>query len=379
MRVVLLAADFPPSVGGIQRYGAGLAGALAQAGVSVQVVAVRQADCERCDAEADYEVLRLPGGGKWAIWQQMRQSAREARADEGNTALVALKWFPEGPAAIQAAAGKHGISAMIGHDREFALHGLNAVKWGMQKWVLGACDMPLATTNFAASQMESMGVAPGRIRRLGAGLDRRHFYPDRDAAEQLRSRLGLEDTLVVCTVSRLAAHKGHRHVMEALALIADQLPHLRYVIVGDGPYRQQLERHSAECGLSETVLFTGPVPVDDLRAYYTMADVMVMATFDLPGHPTEGFGLSFIEANACGTPVVGTRTGGIPEAVQDGASGLLVPPGDPEALAEALLRLLADPDYARLLGEKGRQRAVAEFTWPRVAARLMEALEEFRS
>ena len=375
MRVVLLAADFPPSVGGIQRYGAGLAGALVQAGVPVQVVAMQQPGCERFDAEVGYEVVRVPGGSKRAVWQQMRHAAQSAWPGDDTTAFVALKWFPEGPAALQAAAARRGISAMIGHDREFALHGLNAIKWAMQKWVLSACDIPFATTAFAASQMERMGVASRRLRRLGTGLDGQQFYPDSEAAQRLRCRLGLEDATVVCTVSRLAAHKGHRHVMEALTLIADQLPRLRYLIIGDGPYRPDLERHAEALGASDMVRFTGPVSADDLRAYYTMADVMVMATHDLPGHPTEGFGLSFIEANACGTPVIGTHTGGIPEAIEDGVSGLLVPPCDPETLAEALLSLLTASDYAHLLGEKGRQRALSQFTWPRVVARLIEALD----
>ncbi len=379
MKVILLAADFPPSVGGVQRYAASLAEALVETGVDAQVIATAQPEAAQFDADAEYEVVRVAGTSKRAVWRQMKAAAVKSAAGQSETAVVATKWFPEGPAAIQAAREIGGPSAMIGHDREFALHGLNLVKWGMQKWVLGGCDIVFVTTGFVADQMSRLGVGEARIRKLGGGLDAEYFYPDPEGAEKLRRELGLENAQVICTVSRLAPHKGHKYVMEALPLVIEEVPQLRYVIVGEGPYRPRLEQHARDYGVREHVLFAGRVPFGLLRPYYTMADVMIMATFDIPGHPTEGFGLSFLEANACGTPVIGTYTGGIPEAVEDGVSGLLVPPCDDEAIAEALLRLLTDREYARLLGEQGRQRALTEFSWDHVARRLMEAVDASRA
>ncbi len=375
MKIILLAADFPPSLGGIQQYVASLAKALANAGADMHVVATAQPQSQQFDAEANYEILRVAGGGKRQVWQQMEAAAVELAGGSAETAVVATKWFPEGPAALGAARSTGGVSAMIGYDREFALHGLNFVKWGMQKHVLGNCDIIFAISGFTVKQLRKMGVARVNIYQLGAGLDAEQFYPDMEGAEKLRKQLGLQDARVICTVSRLAAHKGHRYVLEALLMVAEQVPEVKYVIVGEGPYRRRLEKCAQVHQVKERVVFTGQVPLEQLRQFYTMAEVMILASFDLLGHPAEGFGLSFLEANACGTPVIGTRTGGIPEAVADRESGLLVPPRDHETVANALIRLLEDRDYAVMLGKLGRKRVTEEFSWASVAQRLMAGLE----
>jgi len=374
MKIILLAADFPPSMGGIQHYSASLADSAYSTGVDVRVIAIRQPGSEQFDAAASYEILRVPGGSKWAVWQQMRQAAQMMAEGEGQTVIVATKWFPEGPAAVQAAHKAGAISALIGYDREFALHGLNIVKWAMQKYVLGHSEIIFATTAFAAQQFQSMGVPRVKIYHLSGGVDSDKFYPDPEGAARIREDLGLSDAPVIVTISRLAAHKGHRYVLQALPLVQMQVPDVRYVIVGDGPYRQQLEKYAHRYDVTGRVVFTGRVSAQQLRAYYTMADVMAMPSFDVARKPTEGFGLTYLEANACGTPVIGAMTGGVPEAVEHEVSGLLVPPRDFRAVAKALIRLLGDPDYAKALGESGRTRALNNFSWSLVTRRFIAAL-----
>ncbi|MBU0609015.1 MAG: glycosyltransferase family 4 protein, partial [Armatimonadetes bacterium] len=128
--------------------------------------------------------------------------------------------------------------------------------------------------------------------------------------------------------------------------------------------------------LQTHVIMAGSVPDTELCGYYTLADTMVMPSYDVIGEPTEGFGLTFLEANCCGTPVVGSRTGGIPDAVEDGSSGLLVPPRNPQAIAAALMQLLGDPAAARAMGRNGQERARTQFRWEQVAQRVDAAFEE---
>lgn len=374
MKIILLAADFPPSVGGIQQYVSSLARALGECGEDVHVVATAQAGSEEFDAGFGVPVVRVAVRSKWQIWQGMRRAAVELAHQSPGAAITATKWFPEGPAAIQAARSTGGTSAMIGYDREFALHGLNVVKWGMQKYVLRGCDVACGITGFVVEGLQRMGAAAAKIRRLGGGVDSARFYPDAEAAERLRAEFELQAQPVICTASRLARHKGHRHVLQALRLVVEQLPDTHYVIVGEGPYQPELERFAEQCGVSEHVTFAGRVSDEELRAYYTMAEVMAMPSFDIPGYPNEGLGLTYLEANACGTPVIGADSGGVSEIIEDGASGLLVPPRDHKALAEAVLKLLRDPGYAAELGEYGRQRVLSDFSWAQVAERFISAV-----
>jgi phosphatidylinositol alpha-1,6-mannosyltransferase len=148
-----------------------------------------------------------------------------------------------------------------------------------------------------------------------------------------------------------------------------------YVIVGDGPRREALQDLAKALEVAGRVHFAGEVPEDELPAWYQLCDVFVMPTQDLRGDPGEGFGLVYLEANAAGRPVVGTAACGVPDAVADGVSGLLVPPQDLPALLEALCRLLGDADLRARLGEAGRRRVLEEFTWERTAAEFLAGLE----
>ena len=137
--------------------------------------------------------------------------------------------------------------------------------------------------------------------------------------------------------------------------------------------KARLERLADRLGIQDRVHFVGQVDHDRLSLYYSAADLFVMPAREDPPD-VEGFGLVFLEANACGTPVIGARTGGIPDAVQDGETGLLVPPSAPDRLAEAALQVLTDPEWAGTLGQRGRRRAVHEASWTHIADRIYDLL-----
>ncbi len=202
------------------------------------------------------------------------------------------------------------------------------------------------------------GVPARKIHMLPPGVQVPTDLPDRDEA---RARLGLPgDTFVVGCVARLAPHKGVGDLVEAAARVPDPEGALRVVVAGDGPERAALARLAAR-RLGDRALLLGRVP--DIGDVYAASDVLA-----LPSH-MEGFGLVYIEAAFHGVPSIGARAGGVPDVVLDGETGLLVPPGDPDALAAALARLRDDPELRRRLGEAARARAQAEFTEERMADR----------
>ena len=149
-------------------------------------------------------------------------------------------------------------------------------------------------------------------------------------------------------------YKGHDMALRAMPLILAREPKARYVIVGDGLLRSYLERLAVSMGVERSVTFTGELPSAALDERYARADVITMLSRESPiDGGAEGYGLIFVEAGAWSKPVVGGRSGGIPDAVVDGVTGLLVDPTDIGAIAEALLRVLSDTALARRLGEQG--------------------------
>jgi phosphatidyl-myo-inositol dimannoside synthase len=132
-------------------------------------------------------------------------------------------------------------------------------------------------------------------------------------------------------------------------------------------------------GVRDRVIFAGQVPAADLPEIYALSDVFVMPSrAPAEANDVEGFGMVFLEANACAKPVIGGRSGGIPDAVMDGVTGLLVNPHDSEEIAAALTRLLTDTDLASRLGQQGRLRVVRDFAWARAADQVQRVLDSLR-
>jgi phosphatidylinositol alpha-1,6-mannosyltransferase len=169
--------------------------------------------------------------------------------------------------------------------------------------------------------------------------------------------------------------KGHDLVLGALSLLED-IPSLHYVIVGSGEDRGRLEAIIEEKGLRGRVTFAGRVDDNDLPDYYRLCDIYVMPNREVldSTDSVEGFGISFIEANACGKPSIGGRSGGAAAAVEDGVTGYLVDPEDPRELAEKIRHLIEHPETASEMGEAGRQRVVEHFSWEDRARALAERL-----
>ncbi len=147
------------------------------------------------------------------------------------------------------------------------------------------------------------------------------------------------------------------------------------MIVGDGPYRPDLERLTRQLGLERQVVFAGFVAAEDLPSYYRAADVMVMPSREFAGNlPVEGFGISYVEASACGVPVIGGRGGGTEESIVDGVTGIRVDPHQPDEVADAVIELLRDPELAARMARAGPPQA-RTFEWSAQARRLREFLD----
>jgi len=214
-----------------------------------------------------------------------------------------------------------------------------------------------------------------RLRVVHLGTDPERFRPGIDA-RALRERLGLEDggARWLLTVARLEMHKGVDTVLGALPAILERAPDVRYAVAGRGPARERLEKLAHKIGVADKVRFLGEVGEHDLPALYNLASVYVGASRRADRISVEGFGISLVEASACGLPVVAGNSGGVADAVRNGETGLLVEPEDGAAVTEAVCRLLADEPLAQRLAAAGRQEVERYYNWDRVV-RDLRAIE----
>ena len=234
----------------------------------------------------------------------------------------------------------------------------------------------VAVSRFTAGLVQRVGVHPDRIEVVYPGCDSTQFSPRPENPELRRRVLGPRHrNRVILTTGNLVDRKGHDMVIRALAILRQSIPDVTYLVVGDGPSRSGLAALAASLGVQDRVVFAGRTPDDQLPDLYALSDVFVMPSRERENEcDVEGFGIVYLEASACGKPVIGGRSGGVPEAIADGVSGLLVDPDSAEEIASALTRVLTDPELASRLGAQGRTRVVRDFTWRRMADRMHEIL-----
>lgn len=203
-----------------------------------------------------------------------------------------------------------------------------------------------------------------RLRVIPLGTDPTVFRPGIDTTACMQT-YGLPIGRWLLTVARLVPHKGLDITIQALALLKADFPDLRYAIVGTGWHDQALQHMARACGVADAVWFVREVADAALPAFYNMAEIYVGLSRQTP-RAVEGFGIALLEAAACGKPVVAGRSGGIPDAVRDAETGMLVDPESPAAVAGALRTLLHAPQHGRALGAAGRRAVETFFNWDRV-------------
>lgn len=203
------------------------------------------------------------------------------------------------------------------------------------------------------------GIDPSRIKVIYNGINLSRLTTDNHRAEQVRQRLDLPpEGKVVGMIARMFPVKGHATFLQAAALINRAMPEVRFALVGDGPLRGHLEDLSRELGLGAKVTFFGEQR--DVGAYLSALDIAALTSNN------EGCSNFLLEAMALGKPVVATDAGGNRELVRHGETGFLIPPGDAEALAKAIITLLQHPEIASSMGQRGKERAIAQFSLERM-------------
>ena len=225
------------------------------------------------------------------------------------------------------------------------------------RWKYRQVDLFVCVSDAIRRMLVADGVPASRIVIVHEGIDIGHV--EAAPAANLHADLWLpHNSPIVGNVAALVPHKGQRHLIEAAALVIKRVPDARFVIAGEGELRPALERLIKDHHLEKHVFLVGFRP--DILSVHKGFDIFVMSSV------TEGLGTSLLDAMACGKPIVATTAGGMPEVVADGRTGILVPPRDHTAMAEALIRLLSDAALRAEMGAAGVARARARFSAERM-------------
>ena len=370
-RTLLVTNDFPPRVGGIQRTLHALWRTLPAERVSVLAPAWEGAAA--FDAGEPYAIERFPRGFAWPTPGTRR---RVDRAIERTGAEVVLFGAAYSLAALGPGIARRGTPYLAAaHGFEYWLSLAPGSHGAMRYATSRAARVPVMCSAFIARVVRTAVSSAVPVSVMYPGADTESFRPDL-AVEPIRARHGLVDRPVVVCVSRLVPRKGQDVLIRAMPEIVRRVPDAALLIVGEGPYRTALQAMAFEAP-PRSVILAGEVSEDELPRYYAAGDVFAMpCRTRKAGLEVEGWGNVFIEAAACGRPVVVGDSGGARESLIDGVTGHLVDGTDVAAVADAVAGLLEEPARASAMGRAGRERVERSFTWPRAAEQLAGWLRE---
>jgi phosphatidylinositol alpha-1,6-mannosyltransferase len=372
-RTLVVTNDFPPRVGGIESFVLAMVRRMPPDQVVVHTA--RQPRDAAFDATLAFPVVRDPAKLMLPTPQITRRSVQIAR-DLGCESV----WF--GAAAPLGLMAKQ-LKARAGVRRTVATTHGHEVWWastpGTQALLRRIGNSNDVLTYLGSYTRERIAralsaEAAARMVQLTPGVDDSAFHPRVDGTA-VRERHGLGTRPVVVCVSRLVERKGQDMLIRSLPSIHRRLPDAAILIVGDGPQRGALERLVDELGLRNDVVFAGAKPWAETPPYFAAGDVFCMPTRTRKaGFEVEGLGIVYLEASACGLPVVAGDSGGAPDAVQEGVTGYVVDGRSPEAIAERVSGLLLDRDLGRQMGEQGRRWVEKRWRWDDLAAQLQDLL-----
>ncbi|GAT09107.1 glycosyltransferase family 4 protein [Mycolicibacterium novocastrense] len=373
-RVLLVTNDFPPRRGGIQSYLQALVDHLVADGRhTLTVYAPKWKGADEFDRDAPYRVVRHP---TTLMLPEPSVSSRMRRLIEQTAAETV--WFgAAAPLALMAplargAGARRVIASTHGHEVGWSM--LPLARNALRRIGSGT-DAVTYVSQYTRRRFASAFGPHAALEHLPPGVDTDRFTPDEVARAQLRARYRLGNRPVVVCLSRLVPRKGQDMLIRAMPAIRQRVPDAALVIVGGGPYRSTLHKLAHSFGVADDVVFTDAVPGDELPAHHAMADVFAMPCRTRgAGLDVEGLGIVYLEASATGVPVVAGRSGGAPETVRDGQTGVVVDGWDVGAIAAAVGDLLADPDRAVRMGAAGRRWVVDKWQWHTQAKRLSNLL-----
>lgn len=374
-RVLLITNDFPPRDGGIESYLRDFCARLDPE--NLVVLASSRAPEEKLrayDESLPYRVYRMCDSVLLPLPHVARRAAQIIRTER-----IDAVWFgAAAPLGLLAdACRRAGATRIVA-----TTHG-HEVGWSMlplTRHMLGcigkSSDVVTYISRYTRGRFAAAFGPQTAFERLPSGVDIKRFSPDPELGQEIRKRHGIGESqpLIVC-ISRLVRRKGQDMLIRSMPKVLERHPDTKLLIVGVGSLERELEKLAERLGVADQVIFAGKVSFEDLPAYYNAASVFAMpARTRGRGLDVEGLGIVYLEAQACGVPVIAGNSGGAPETVIDGETGIVVDGSSERSVATGLVEILDNPERAAAMGARGREHVVQSWTWEVMAARARRIL-----
>ena len=383
MNISIITGHFPPSKGGgIAEWAFGVARELPRLGHKTLVYVTHRKNRD-LSIHNDEEFICKPMYGRnwhefhrfyaaYYMWKILRK--------DPDTIFIATTWgmakpfkflkkyFPKSKMIVVA----HGLEiTRLNSKRE-----LRAIRS-----VVDSCDLILSVSRFTRDEIINRlsDINTTHVKFLPNGVDVERFYPC-EVDDLFYKKYSLhQDSDLILTLARIIKRKAHDDVIKALPDIINDFPKAHYVIAGPhrkkDSYLESLKILVKELSLENNVTFIDFIPDEDLKKIYSASKVYIMPSKTLHNEgDSEGFGITFLEANACGCPAIGSYDGGIPDAVENEVNGLLVQSGSSNEIAKAIKKMFSDEDYRLSLAKKGIARVEESFTWKKLSAQMIDML-----
>ena len=383
MNIAIITGHFPPSKGGgIAEWALGIARELPKLGHTTSVYVTHRKDRDLDIHKEEQFECRPMYGRNWHefhrfyagyyMWKILKENPE--------TIFIVTTW---GMAkAFNFLKKRYPKSKMIvvAHGLEITrLKSLRELKT-MTK-VVSSSDLVLSVSKFTRDEIINRldRIDTNHVKFLPNGVDTNRFFPsgvDDAFLQKYNIPVGSD---IILTLARIIKRKAHDDVIKAMPDILTEFPKAHYVIAGPhrkkDPYLHYLKQLTKELSVENHVTFIDFIPEEDLKKIYSVSKVYVMASRTL--HETgdsEGFGITFLEANACGCPVIGSYEGGIPDAVENEINGLLVPSDSPNDISKSIKKLFSNEDYRKNIAKMGMARVSEKFTWEKLTIQMLDMI-----
>lgn len=371
-RTLLVTNDFPPRKGGIQTYLEGFARELDPDSLVVYCSSPPDGGADEYDAAQPWTTIRYPGTVMLPIPSVRREMQRIIREKS-----IEAVWFgastPLGLMANAAKAAGAGKVISTTHGHEVGWARVPAGRLALRK-IFHDADVVTYLTKATLRRLRPL-IGNTRIMRLPGGISPEDFAFSASWRKRLRERYGIGDDPTVVCISRLVERKGQDTLIRVWPRVLAACPQAKLVIVGKGPYHGDLRKMAQESPAAASIVFTGEAPFEELAAHYSLGDVFAMpCRTRAAGMDLEGLGIVYLEAYAAGLPVVAGDSGGAPEAVLNGKTGVVCSGHRPEAVASALAYMLGNPSRAKEMGRAGLAWVDEAWRWSTLAVPLREEL-----
>ena len=365
LKLLIYSHEFPPCSGGAGRYSWAIARAFKELNHEVTVLAPRYSKHDHLsDQKEQFQILRQP---KRILALFLMYYLKKLRPDH----LLVTQAMAQQDCGFARFFFPFKYSVVV-HGSE-VLRYPQRVQPYKRLWRKAFKIIPVSKytrqllLDAAQIPAEKISIAPG-------GIDH-DFFTRKGHFHNLRERLGISKQKVLLTLARIDPRKGQDMVIRCLPAVLKEFPDIKYIIAGTGNDQNRLKKIVEEYDLNRQVIFAGEIAEEQIIDYYDLCDIFVMPSRQ-EGNMVEGFGLSFLEANARGKPVIGGKHGGVPEAIVNGETGLLVKPTSTQEIADAIINLLRNEGLANRMGQKGKQRCLASYTWKHTAQKILNCIGE---